>query len=136
MLLSVPIAPPELDVQSTWNLIEHVLIKSIDTLSPLVAISERNTVQNAPTNIRNEINKRKRLLRLDKINKSTSHLLVIKSLTEEIKRYFSCKLLSNVKRAAAGPKDNLWRAVKKAKNVVHAEIPSDLTGGGGVSCCP
>ena len=51
----------------------------------------------------------------------------IKSLTKEIKLYFSNKLLANVKRAPTGPKGNLCWAVKKAENLVHDEIPSELT---------
>ena len=117
----------ETDVQSHWSLIEHVLIKSIDSLCPLITFTDRHKIQTAPPNIRNKINKRKRLLRLDKLNKNLLHMPTIKSLTKEIKLYFSNKLLANVKRAATGPKGNLWRAVKKAKNLVHDEIPSELT---------
>ena len=60
-----------------------------------------------------------------------TNLPTVKLLTKEIRAYFAKIRIGNVKRAAAGPNGNLWRAVKKAKNLVHDEIPSNLTLGGG-----
>ena len=45
--------------------------------------------------------------------------------------YQKKKFVGKVKRAATGLNGNLWRAVKSAKNIVHDEIPNNLTLGGG-----
>ena len=55
---------------------------------------------------------------------------IVKTLTTEIKTHFRGKLISNVKRAATGTNGNIWRAVKRAKNLVHEVIPNNLTLGG------
>ena len=39
-------------------------------------------------------------------------------------------MLSRLKQAALGPKVNLWKAVKIAKDVCPSEIPQNLTLGG------
>ena len=56
------------------------------------------------------------------------------NLSREIKNHFHGVLVGNVRRAAKGPKGNLWRAVKTAKNLVHEDIASNLTLGGGARC--
>ena len=54
----------------------------------------------------------------------------IKLLTNEIRAYFTKIRIGNVKRAATGPNGNIWNGVKRAKNLVKDEIPSNLTLGG------
>ena len=80
-----------------------------------------------PNGIKNLINRRKRLLKIEKINKTTLNLPSIKLLSREISNYFSRQRIGNVKRAATGPNGNLWRAVKRAKNIVQDKIPSNST---------
>ena len=52
------------------------------------------------------------------------------ALNKEIRTFHLSKKISTVKQAASGPGGNIWKAVKRAKNVVHDEIPSNLTLGG------
>ena len=131
VLMSVTLPTPETDVQSNWNLIEYLLVNATDMLAPLTTFSNKHIVQTVPIRIKNKINKRKRLLRLNKMNNLMSHMSIIKSLTIEIKTHFKDKLISNVKRAATGTNGNIWRALKRAKNLVHEVIPNNLHMGGG-----
>ena len=43
---------------------------------------------------------------------------------------FYGRKVNNVKKAAAGNKNNLWKAVKVAKNLSVQDIPPNLTLGG------
>ena len=56
----------------------------------------------------------------------------IKSLNKEIKAFHLSNRISNIKRATNGPNGNIWLAVKRAKNLVHEDIPSSMTLGGNV----
>ena len=116
-------------VQSHWNSLENLLIKAIDGLAPLENHINKDH-KSIPNGIKNLINKRKRLLKIDKTNKTTTNVPLINVLTKEIRDYYSRLRVGNVNRAATGPKGNLWRAVKIAKNLVHDDIPSNLTLGG------
>ena len=134
MLGTLNLSDDSTPVQSHWNSLEYLLIKATDALAPL---ENFNTQRNYKSNsalygIKNVINRHKRLLKIDKINKTTLNLPSIKLLSREISNYFSRQRIGNVKRAATGPNGNLWRAVKRAKNIVQDEIPSNLTLGGKV----
>ena len=84
-------------------------------------------VKNLPFSIKNKINKRNRLL---KKRDDTSHLPQLKSLSKEIKEFFRSKKISKVKKASLGPKTNIWRAVKAAKDLSSVGLPTNLTLGG------
>ena len=117
-------------MQSHWNSLEYLLIKATDALAPLENFNtQRNYKSNSvPNGIKNTINRRNCLLKRDQINKTTLNFPSIKLLSREISNYFSRqRRIGNVKRAATGPNGNLWRAVKRAKNLVQDEIPSNLT---------
>ena len=66
-------------VQNHWNLLEFVLIKATDALVPLKSVNENCFVKpkDLPIHIKNAINRRKRLLKLDKARNSTNNLPTI-----------------------------------------------------------
>ena len=51
-------------------------------------------------------------------------------MNKDIKDYFVSRKASKVKQAASGHKINIWKAVKVAKNICPADIPSNFTLGG------
>ena len=81
-------------------------------------------------NTKNLINVRKRLLNIDRRNKTCFNTPRIKTLSIEIRSYFKNVKISRVKQAATGGNTNLWKAVKIAKNVNIDAIPNNLTLGG------
>ena len=120
-----------LSVQDHWNLIELVLINTIDTVAPLVDFHSNPSCKKvAPRSIKNMINKRKRLLRHNQLNNSISNYAEIRTLNKEIKEYFVGLKVSSIRRVGLGNGANLWKAVKLAKNIVTSELPSNLTVGG------
>ena len=68
--------------------------------------------------------------RLQKSRNYLHSVLLIKSLNKEIKSYFVENKTGKVKRAISGNKNNIWKAVKMAKNLSQTSIPSYLTFGG------
>ena len=80
--------------------------------------------------IKSKLNKRKRLLRQDKLNNGHANAIAIRSLNTEIRSHFkNCKIKS-VKQAALGNGGNIWKAVKAAKNMNHGVLPNVFTLGG------
>ena len=118
-----------LDVQASWNAIENIIINTVDKLAPIkiFPVDQPLKVKNLPFSIKNKINKRNRLL---KKRDDTSHLPQLKSLSKEIKEFFCSKKISKVKKASLGPKTNIWRAVKAAKDLSSVGLPTNLTLGG------
>ena len=82
---------------------------------------------NVPWSIKQKLNKRNTILNL---RPDTRHLPQIKSLTSEIKEYFRSKKVSKVKKMTLGSKNNIWKAVKVAKDLSPVGIPSNLMVGG------
>ena len=69
------------------------------------------------------MNKRKRLLRLDKLRNNNAHCAEIKQLSLEIREHLNSKKRAAVNRAAIGPGiGNIWRAVKIAKNILKTIV--------------
>ena len=118
-----------LDVQASWNAFENIIINTVDKLAPIkiFPVDQPLKVKNLPFSIKNKINKRNRLL---KKRDDTSHLPQLKSLSKEIKEFFRSKKISKVKKASLGPKTNIWRAVKAAKDLSSVGLPTNLTLGG------
>ena len=77
----------------------------------------------------NKINRRKRLLKLDLLRQSNLHFLEIKTLSNDIKSYYRSYKINKVKNTALsnGNVNNLWKAIKIAKNLSCDTIPSNLT---------
>ena len=75
-------------VQSYWNLLENVLLTSADTIAPLKSKAASKSVNGhnnfIPPSIGAKINKRKRLLKIDRLRKSNTHCDEIKKLSIDI----------------------------------------------------
>ena len=76
-------------VQSYWNLIEDVILKVTDNIIPLKNSSGqvKNLKNFLPPSINAKINKRRRLLKINRINRSTALSDEIKSLSKDIKSH-------------------------------------------------
>ena len=103
--------------QSYWNALENVIINAVDEVAPLIVDVpfDGKCKWEIPCYIKNKINKRKCLLHLDKIRNVSINVPYVKLLNKEINNYFVGRRVCNVRRAADGPKGNIWRAVKLAK---------------------
>ena len=119
-----------ISVQQHWNKLEQVLINSVDELAPLIKIKINGTKKSlfSPTTIiKTKLNKRKRLLKLDRLRNNCANAPSIKLLNKEIRGYFQSIKTNRVKEAAMGNKANLWKAVKMAKDQNVEQIPKNLT---------
>ena len=118
-----------LNVQEIWNTLDNLIIDVVDEIVPLKNYPACRTAKNEkiPTCIKQKLNKRNRLL---KHKTDPRNLPQIKSLSKEIKDYFLGRKTSKVKMAAAGPKPDIWKAVKVAKDLCAGSIPTSLTLGG------
>ena len=119
----------DMNVQDHWNVLESILVDVVDKLAPLFTqiVKINNKKKVVPRNIKQKINKRKRLVRANLRNSSPASSSEIRLLNGEIKSYFAGIKIGNVRSAASGGGANLWKAVKLAKNLVANELPSDLT---------
>ena len=122
------------NVQVQWNSLENSLINAADFVAPLMypppSKQRKNHPLSTPVLIKNKMNKRKRLLQLDKARNCVHHRAEIKVLNSEINEFFAKKRVDKVRSHAKGQKQNLWKAVKVARGLNPDEIPSDLTLGG------
>ena len=116
-----------MDVQSLWNSLENLIINVIDVLAPLKQFEINHSVKNeqVPHFVKQKINKRNRLLKLN----NNHNLPLIKSLNKEVKDYFVSRKVGKVKAASIGPKANIWKGVRIAKDLNGSTIPNHLTVG-------
>ena len=79
-----------LNVQALWNLLEYSLITAADIVAPLlhIPIGLKPKTKSTPLFVKSKINKRKRLLKLEKVITCRHHLAEIKVSKKEIKRFF------------------------------------------------
>ena len=121
-----------LNVTDHWYALEHIIVHCVDKFAPItnVCVNENVKHQKLPIHVKQKLNKRKRLLKQDKITKSTTHVPEIKVLNLEIKNFFATKRTERVLRAATGANANIWHAVRNAKKLNKIGIPSNLTCGG------
>ena len=81
-----------------------------------------------PKLVKNKINKRNRLLKIFKRNKSLELKTRISNLNFEIRSHFFLKKKFAVRKGILpGNSKTLWKAVKTAKNVGHTVIPNNMT---------
>ena len=122
----------DLNVQEHWNALELVILENVDTCAPLVDIkvNRTNSMTKIPSSIKNKLNVRKRLLKMDRLRSTNVNAIRIRALNVEIKSFFVGAKTISVRRAAMGSKVNLWKAVKVAKNLNSDSIPTNLTLGG------
>jgi hypothetical protein len=118
-----------LNFQDSWNAIENVIINTVDKLAPvkMFPINPPNNSLKVPRSIKQKLNKRNRLL---KLRFDPRHIPQIRSLSNDIKEYFHRKKVSKVKKATLGPKTNIWKAVKVAKDLSTMGLPPNRTIGG------
>ena len=77
------------DVQEYWYTLENILINAFDKLAPLVEYTDQLFDNHAPPDsIKKLINKRKRLLKKNKIINCPDTCSQIKVLNKDIKNYF------------------------------------------------
>ena len=104
-----------------------------ESVAPLFVSSPNGIIKKTknfiPPNIKAKINKRKRLLKLDRLRQSSANAPEIKTLTNGIKSYFFKSKINKVRNATMGNHhvSNLWRSVKIAKNLNYNSIPSNMT---------
>ena len=108
--------------------LELVILENVDNCAPLVDVKENWTVgmTKIPSSIKNKLNVRKRLLRIDPIRSTNVNAPCIRALNDEIKSFFSIARATSVRRAAMGSNVNLWKAVKVAKNLNSGSIPTNF----------
>ena len=113
-------------IQEYWNCIENRLINIVDDIVPLVSF-KNNCVKSVslPSHIRNKLNRRKRLLKQQKINQTIDKKLCIQALNMEIKVYFMEKKRKQVRNGIIpGNSKSLWAAVNIAKDINIANLPT------------
>ena len=120
-----------LNVQEQWNELEHALIESADQVASLVEQGQARVAKPCqPVGvIKRKINRRKRLLRANRLNHSSALATEIKLLNKDIRSYFACKGRNKIRSIAAGAIGNtgLWKAVKIAKNLNSNEYPENMS---------
>ena len=118
-------------VQELWNSLENVLISVIDELAPLTVYSNDKPISaKKDANLRSKLNKRRQLLKKNKIQKSPLINNKIKVLNKEIRdHYYRGKLNSVRSRLHLNNNNssNLWKAVKIAKDQGTNDIPRKVT---------
>ena len=106
---------------------ENIIVKIVDQIAPLVAQNSNLNKQRINPKIKNLINKRKRFIRIDKIRATNANAPKIKTLGFEIRQLFENEIKSRVRSAATGNSGNLWKAVKRSKNINSETIPKNMT---------
>ena len=97
-------------MQEHWNVLENVIIDCIDSLAPLEYHSHEGHKPGirTPKNVKNLINVRNRLLKIDRKRNNCFNAPRIKKLNLEIKAYFKNSRASRVRQAATGGNVNFY----------------------------
>ena len=117
------------DVQGYWNCFESKLIQIIDELAPVQLIADKQNTRenNIPSNIKNKINRRDRLLKKTIPNNTQEKRDLLKSLNKEIKAYFlNIKSMRVRRNLVPGNSKSLWDAVKVASDVNVSGLPETM----------
>ena len=124
---------PNCNVQSLWNVLENLLITSVDAVAPLesfnLSCNVNKSVNKVPPTIKNKLNKRRRLIMLDRKRDNNVHLDTIKLLSCEIETYFETSKKSRVQCVVMGKGNsgNIWKAVRVAKNLNADSLSQNFT---------
>ena len=131
-LTTITVTCDNLNVQDHWNLLELAILDGVESCAPLsyAKLGHTGKELSIPSSIKNKLNVRKILLKLDRERSVTVNAHHIRTLNKEINSYFGNARASRVRLAAMGSKVNLWKAVKVAKNLNLDSIPPNLTLGG------
>ena len=89
-------------VQCQWNFLEGVIISAIDKIVPLCNFNRKLINKAVSPAIKCKINKRKRLLKIDKQRASGNHTPEIKILNAEINLYFANLKREKVRKTTMG----------------------------------
>ena len=117
----------EIGVQEHWNLLENAIINVVDVIVPLEDVgSNQARTPGVCAFIKNKINTKKRLIKLNKRNFSLLVHSRISLLSREIAIHFHKARRSRVQYHATKGGLNLWLAVKLAKDINIDEIPTKL----------
>jgi hypothetical protein len=85
-------------VQGYWNSFEHKLINIVDSLIPMSLESNNEKNMTVAPRMKNLINRRKRMVKKMKTNKSLELRGRVKTLNTEIKTFFNNKKTEQVRR--------------------------------------
>ena len=89
-------------MQDYWNELENKLILVVDELVPLVSTKSKVTGwQQISVNIKNKINKRKRLLKSNANHPCNFRLTKIKTQNSEIKAYYKKEKLNRLEELSS-----------------------------------
>ena len=116
-------------VQEYWNIFENKLINVVDRLIPITEF-ENNKVKHSspPPIVKNWLNTRQRLLKIQNNRPDPIIKSKIKSLDLQIRAHFRKQKTNDIRRSIKpGNSKSLWQAVKTAKNINPETIPTNLT---------
>ena len=107
-------------------MLEQEIVKVVDLLAPIKRFeNEFVSKRSFGPNIKNLINKRKRLLRRQRVTPTPTRSLKIKTLDNDLKNHFFKANLDRIRgRILPGDNKSLWAAVKLAKNQSSNVLPS------------
>ena len=93
-----------LSVQDYWNVLELAILDGVECCAPLteVKMGKNGHGSKIPSSVKNKLNIRKRLLRLDRKRFNSVNAPHIKILNKEINDFFSTARADRVRLAAMG----------------------------------
>ena len=101
-----------LNVQEQWNELEHLLITSADQSAPMTDVVTDRVAKPCYADhvIKPKINRRNRLLRLDRLGAAGAHAHAdeIRNLNKEIQTHFTGIRRDKVRRLATASKGNIF----------------------------
>ena len=122
-------------VQEMWNDFENKLIEVVDLLAPLSKFKGEFIVTKPCPVIKNKLNLRNRLLKIQKQRPTLDLKKRIKNLNVEIKNHFRFEKRNNVRRKIVpGNSKSLWSAVNAAHDNGSSTLPDCMTLEGRAVC--
>ncbi len=115
-------------VQSCWNDFENKLLKVIDDLVPITEFSDKTVIKKTlPDAIKTKLNRRKRLIKRNRVLRCPIVKCQINEMNRDIKKYYH-NLHSSKVRKLIKPGDtlSLWKAVKTAKDINPNSLPKSM----------
>jgi hypothetical protein len=115
-------------VQGYWNEIENKILNAVDVLVPMNEfVNNYLNNQPLPARVRNYINKRKILLKRNKMLRSGELRMIIKDLDKQIRNYFNGQKTKRVRKAILpNNTSSLWKAVRFAKDLNQSNMPKTI----------
>ena len=115
-------------VQTCWNDFENKLLKVVDELVPITQFSDKISIKKTlPDVIKNKLNRRKRLIKRNRVLRCPIVKSQINEMNNYIKKYYhnlqSCKVRKLIK---PGNSQSLWKAVNTAKDINPDSLPKSM----------